>query len=721
MTSTTAKLRRKNLIKKVVFYSLLAAVLLTPVVTTTVFYLNATHAFRTEPKVEIKAKNTFDTTLKAATDESYEPFSYIIDGEYTGLDVELIAETANRMEMNLDLTLMDWTLAKSKLLEGEFDVIINMELENVTPETGMIATIPTDEKQYVIYGREKVVNLGGLYNKKIAAYKDFPSLGLDLEVCTNYTDIFTMLRDKKIDFAICPIQVGDHFVKTVGCTDVFASYVVGYSYGCLALKQGNEALRDRLNDVIKSMQADGTISRLDQKWIIYRSGDQSFFVMLEENPYLIVLLGASLLLAAMLVVFSIFESKNGQKELAYAAELENNLELLHQQNEELDRTRIAAEAANKAKTAFLFNMSHDIRTPMNAIIGYTDLAQKHIDEKDRVLGYLKSVESSSRHLLHLVNNILEMSRIESNKVELQLDSRDLVKLLGESASMLEFDAKSQKKELTYIHEVVHPYVYCDELRVKQIVLNLLSNAVKFTSEGGHISLSIMEEAETPGRYVVRVKDDGIGMSEEFQRDIYKPFERERNSTVSGIQGTGLGMSIVLRLVEMMNGTINCISAPGKGTTFTIAVPFKLSDEPAVETEEEKPQISEKKTAKDARILIVDDNEINRIILSEILIDEGYEVDFACDGKEAVDRIQKAKKGDFDIIFMDVQMPLMDGYEATQFIRASGCPLANIPIIAVTANAFEEDKADALKAGMNGHLSKPVNPADVFATLDTMLK
>ncbi len=717
MRRDTAKLRREMRIKKIIFFSLLGVVLVVPLVITSVFYLNYTHAFRQEPKVEIQAKNTYSDTLKAATDQSYEPFSYIVDGKYTGLDVELINETANRLEMNLDLELTDWNIAQAKLLSGEVDVILNMELDAVTEDSGMIPTVPTDEKQYVIYGYDKVTSLGGLYGKKIASYKDFPKLGLDLEILTSYTEIFTLLHDKKVDYVICPIQVGDYFIKEVGCGNAFPSYVVGYTYGCMALKQGSETLRDKLNVVIKAMQADGTISRLDSKWIVYRSGDESFFVVLEENPYLIVILASALVLGAMILVFSINETRSTNKEIAYALELEENLAHVERQNRELEKAHVAAEAANKAKTAFLFNMSHDIRTPMNAIIGFTDLAQKHIDDKKRVQEYLNNIESSGEHLLRLINNILEMSRIESNRIELDKKPVNLVALLQSCADMLALDAASQKKELRFEHDLTRPNVYCDELRLKQIVLNLLSNAVKFTREGGHILLSAHEDDH---RYVIRIKDDGIGMSEEFQKNIYTPFEREHTSTVSGIQGTGLGMSIVQRLVQLMNGTISLQSEVDVGTEFTVTLLLDVYDGEIEESVDKKDAIPSEKPAKTARILVVDDNEINRIILSEILMDAGHEVMEASDGNEAVEIVSKAKEGDIDIVFMDVQMPTMNGYEATRAIREGGYPLSGIPIIAVTANAFEEDKVNSLQAGMNGHLAKPVNPEEVFSAISDNL-
>jgi len=376
---------------------------------------------------------------------------------------------------------------------------------------------------------------------------------------------------------------------------------------------------------------------------------------------------------------------------------------------------LRAESASEAKTRFLSNMSHDIRTPMNAIIGFTTLAMKHIDNKERVLGYLGRIAASSNHLLSLINDVLDMSRIESGRMHLEETECNLRDVMHELENMLTAEIHSRKLEF-YIdmEDVSDVQVICDRLRLNQILLNLLGNAVKFTKPGGRISVQIFEKM---GKDVDKaifefcVKDTGIGMSEEFQKSLFVPFERERNSTASGIQGTGLGMAITKNIVEMMGGTISVISEKDVGTEFIVRLPLKKVSAGQAETafrRGENNMPADRTDMKGKRILLVEDNDLNREIAREILSEAGLLVDEAEDGSIAIDKLLEKGPGYYSLVLMDVQMPVMDGYTATQEIRSlENKELADIPIIAMTANAFEEDKRKALEVGMNAHIAKPI--------------
>lgn len=524
----------------------------------------------------------------------------------------------------------------------------------------------------------------------------------------------------------------------------------------------------------------------------------------------------------------------------------------------LEDALVRAEHASKAKSTFLSNMSHDIRTPMNAIIGFTSLASAHLDNKERVRDYLAKIMSSSNHLLSLINDVLEMSRIESGKLHLNETECNLSEIMHELRNILQVDVR--EKKLDFFIDTVAVFdenIICDRLRLNQILLNLLGNSIKFTKPGGSISVRISEkEGGTRDRtfYEIRVKDNGIGMSEEFVKRIFEPFEREKNTTVSGIQGTGLGMPITKNIVEAMGGTIEVYSKQNEGTEFIVTVPFKLVENTdrdimieelkgihalvvdddfntcdsvtqmlmelgmraewtlngkeallrtrqairrhdeykvyiidwlmpemsgvdvakkirseigdsapiivltaydwadieeeakeaginafcskplfiseftrclvqvlGVEKEKKETDTLETENCMGGRILLAEDNELNREIATEILTEAGFQVEEADNGKKAVEMIEASQPGYYRLVLMDIQMPVMDGYEATKAIRRLGNPeLSNIPIVAMTANAFDEDRKKAFECGMNSHIAKPVDVEILFDTLKRIL-
>lgn len=431
------------------------------------------------------------------------------------------------------------------------------------------------------------------------------------------------------------------------------------------------------------------------------------------------IVSAILMLVVLVFLFWLFRTHKA------VADAELQLEQKHK--EELSNALVLAEKANRAKTVFLNNMSHDIRTPMNAIMGFTALAANHIEDKLAVQGYLAKITKSSQHLLSLINDVLEMSRIESGTVTIHEEKENLAEIISSLHDMLQADIKAKQMHfLVDMSKVKHEWIICDKLRLNQVLLNLSSNALKYTESGGTISLHIIEkEGQEEGRaaYELRVRDNGIGMSAEFVKTIFEPFTREQTSTVSGIQGTGLGMSITKNIVEIMGGTISVTSEEHKGSEFVVSFNFKLAEP------EEKPEcqatntLALNKTLDFAgkRVLLVEDNELNREIATVILSEVGFVITPAVDGREAYEKVLNGKAQEYDVVLMDIQMPVMDGYAATKAIRSiPDRAKANVPIVAMTANAFLEDRLAAIAAGMNGHIAKPISLQKLYDELNRVL-
>ncbi|MCR5622629.1 MAG: transporter substrate-binding domain-containing protein [Treponema sp.] len=384
-----------------------------------------------------------------------------------------------------------------------------------------------------------------------------------------------------------------------------------------------------------------------------------------------------------------------------------------------------AEKANRSKTIFLNNMSHDIRTPMNAIVGFTALASDNLDNKELVKDYLKRISVSSQHLLSLLNDVLDMSRIESGRASISEGDANLPQIIDDIQTIIDADIKAKKQNFSAKTNIVHPDVIADKLRLNQILLNLLSNSIKYTPPQGTVELELEELGNRDDevqdgqqvnyRFVIR--DTGIGMSEEFQKVLFQAFTRENSTTVNGIQGTGLGMAITKRIVQMMNGSISVKSKEGEGSEFSVVIPFKINKNPCVNVDFGEGQ----KDFSGNRVLLTEDTPTNQMIAQAILERVGLEVEIANNGEEAVSMMESNPPDYYRIILMDIQMPIMDGYEATKRIRAMKDPVkAGIPIIALTANAFSEDRAHALEVGMNEFLAKPYDVPKVMEMLDRYL-
>ena len=391
------------------------------------------------------------------------------------------------------------------------------------------------------------------------------------------------------------------------------------------------------------------------------------------------------------------------------------------QEEELREAKLKAECANKAKSSFLFNMSHDIRTPMNAIIGYAELASKHLQETEKLSRYLEKIQICGKELLSMLGNVLDLARIENNKVDMEYAVSNVHECFENCVAMFQQQAESKNQTLSLTEQIMYPYVYMDAPHLSEVCLNIISNAIKYTNTGGTISCNVLQEPcekEDWCNMIITITDNGIGMSEEFQKRIFETFERERNTTSSHIEGSGIGMGITKKLVELMDGTIEVKSKQGEGSTFTVTIPCrKASKEDALVKKNNNPR--NEKCLKGVRILLVEDNEINTEIATELLTEEGCIVETANDGVACVDMIEKADADYYKIILMDIQMPVMNGYDAALAIRKmKDTKKARIPIIAMTANAFAEDIQKALSVGMNGHVAKPV---DMNILAPTMMK
>lgn len=406
-----------------------------------------------------------------------------------------------------------------------------------------------------------------------------------------------------------------------------------------------------------------------------------------------------------------------EKKLADAKELENT-------KNALEAALNAADKANTAKTDFFFNLSHDIRTPMNAIIGFTDLLKKYEDDKDKRRDYIGKIQESSRYLLELINNVLEMARIENGKMTIN-ESVWNIEHMNEFLESV-FSGQLQKKNIHFTNEVnlSHPYILCDTTKVKEIFFNLISNAIKYTPDGGSVGIRITEiPSGQEGYETIKtvIEDTGIGMSEDFLPRIFEGFARDTNSEQNKILGTGLGMSIVKKMVDLMKGSIDVESELGKGTIITVILTFKIASEGHEEAGNAASNEYNVAAFKGKRILLTEDDEFNAEISLEILRAIGFEVERAENGEICIDMLQKAPDGYYSLILMDILMPKMNGYQTARKIRSLDNHKRYIPIIAMTANAFEEDKQNALDAGMNGHIAKPIEKKKLVETLAEIFK
>ena len=481
---------------------------------------------------------------------------------------------------------------------------------------------------------------------------------------------------------------------------------------CFAVNSGNRILLSILNKTIKAMPA----SMLTGALAMYKSAARKVTLseFIRDNFFMVLLVSSIFVAAFLLTVLKLL--RKARKAEAAARKAANDTQEL---NAKLQIAAENADSANRAKSTFLFNMSHDIRTPMNAIIGYADLAARHSDDPARLKKYMENIQVCGQNLLMLLNNVLDLARIENDKTEMEYSVSDVEKDFRNCIAMFRNQADSKGQTLTVTTHLLHPYIYADVPHLTEVCTNLVSNAVKYTGNGGTICCDVTQrpgEKEGWCDTVITVADNGIGMSQEFQQHIFEPFERERTSTVSKVEGSGIGMGIVKKLVGLMGGTVEVESKIGVGSTFTVTIPSRIASEEEAQAKRAADP-SDKESLRGTRILLTEDNDLNAEIATELLQEEGCTVDRAKDGVECVDMLEKAANGTYQIILMDVQMPVMNGYDAAKKIRRMDDPQkANIPIVAMTANAFSEDRQAALDAGMNDHIAKPIDMSVLVPTL-----
>jgi len=527
--------------------------------------------------------------------------------------------------------------------------------------------------------------------------------------CAAQEDAARLVKDGQADCFVTGVSSQENYSKKY---DFYSVPLPNPAKSCFAVNSGNGILLSILNKTIKAMPANMLTGALAMYKSAARKVTLSEFI--RDNFFMVLLVSSIFVAAILLAILKLL--RKARKAEAAARKAANDTQEL---NAKLQIAAENAESANRAKSTFLFNMSHDIRTPMNAIIGYADLAVRHSDDPAKLKKYMENIQVCGQNLLMLLNNVLDLARIENDKTEMEYSVSDVEKDFRNCLAMFRNQADSKGQTLTVTTQLPYPYIYADIPHLTEVCTNLVSNAVKYTGAGGTIRCGVTQkpgEKEGWCDTVVTVADNGIGMSQEFQKHIFEPFERERTSTVSKVEGSGIGMGIVKKLVGLMGGTVEVESKIGVGSTFTVTIPCRIASEEETQAKRET-NPSDQKCLCGTRILLTEDNDLNAEIATELLQEEGCTVDRAKDGVECVDMLEKAANGTYQLILMDVQMPVMNGYDATKKIRKMDDPQkANIPIVAMTANAFSEDKQVALDAGMNDHIAKPINMSVLVPTL-----
>lgn len=792
--------------------------------------------------------------LKAICNPTRYPYSYFEDGQAKGIVPDIFSQIMEKAGLEYEvIETADRQEYHDMIASGQVDIVMDQQIDvGMADSLGYVQTISylttslcrIQRKDFTDSVDCAAVIIASDYQNEAVLREN---ADCELIYCNTYQECFEAIKDRKADAAYLLIYVAEAIVISDASDSLSYIVLVGndYEMGVGVRKDLNRTLTSILTKCVYQVKQ-SNVQMIIDSYLVELKPEMTLFRFMMTYPWI---LGLAVLL--LLVVMAL-----GVRFILKAS----SEKLLREKNSELKEALEQAEQANRAKTTFLSNMSHDIRTPMNAIIGFTALATTHMEDKEKVRDYLTKIMTSSNHLLSLINDVLDMSRIESGKIHLDETECNLAEVMHDLKNIIQADIHSKQLELLIdTVDVLDEDVYCDKLRINQILLNLVGNAIKFTQSGGMVSIRIIEKqynVEGYALYEFRVKDNGIGMSPEFLKNVFEPFERERTSTVSGIPGTGLGMSITKSIVDMMGGTITVDSEKGKGTEFVMNLPLRLQSAPkkaekiqelegcralvvdddfntcdsvtsmllqigmraewtmsgkeavlrtkqAVarndtyyvyildwlmpdmngievarrirqEVGEEVPIIvltaydwsdiqdeaiaagvtafcskplfmsdlrkclaqvccckepskepgasTDEKQFEGYRILLVEDNELNMEIATEILTEEGFSIETAENGAVAVDMVEGSKPGDYDLILMDVQMPVMDGYEATRRIRKLPVPeLANIPIVAMTANAFEEDKRLAMESGMNEHIGKPVDVKRLMQILTMYLK
>lgn len=642
-------------------------------------------------------------------------------GEFTGVITDYIqfaADCLGNQELEFQLVGYDSKEAELDALKsGEIDMIFHFDQSpNLAEEYHFACTNTTwtsnlmavTNKQH--FNENNVNRIAVPQNKlSLKKYLAFYYPQWEIVDCDTQEDAAKLVKDGQADCFVTWISSENKYSKKYS---FYSVPLVNPVRSCFAVNSGNRSLLSILNKTIKAMP----VNMLAGALAMYKSSARKVTLsdFIKDNFFMALLVSSIAVAAILLTILKLL--RKARKAEAAARKAANDTQKL---NAKLQVAVENAESANRAKSTFLFNMSHDIRTPMNAIIGYADLASRHLDDPAKLKNYMENIQVCGQNLLMLLNNVLDLARIENDKTEMEYSVSDIEKDFRNCVAMFRNQADSKGQTLTVTTQLPYPYVYADIPHLTEICTNLVSNAVKYTGAGGTIRCNVTQkpgEKEGWCDTVVTVADNGIGMSQEFQKHIFEPFERERTSTVSKVEGSGIGMGIVKKLVGLMGGTVEVESRIGVGSTFTVTIPCRIASEDETQAKRET-NPSDQKCLCGTRILLTEDNDLNAEIAVELLQEEGCTVDRAKDGVECVDMLEKAANGTYQLILMDIQMPVMNGYDAARKIRGLDDPQkANIPIIAMTANAFTEDRQVALDAGMNDHIAKPINMNVLVPTL-----
>ena len=642
-------------------------------------------------------------------------------GEFTGVITDYIqfaADCLGNQELEFQLVGYDSKEAELDALKsGEIDMIFHFDQSpNLAEEYHFACTNTTwtsnlmavTNKQH--FNENNVNRIAVPQNKlSLKKYLAFYYPQWEIVDCDTQEDAVKLVKDGQADCFVTGISSENKYSKKYS---FYSVPLLNPVKSCFAVNSGNRSLLSILNKTIKAMPVNMLAGALAMYKSSARKVTLSDFI---KDNFFMALLVSSIAVAAILLTILKLLRKARKAEAAARKAASDTQEL----NAKLQVAVEKAESANHAKSTFLFNMSHDIRTPMNAIIGYADLASRHLDDPAKLKNYMENIQVCGQNLLMLLNNVLDLARIENDKTEMEYSVSDIEKDFRNCVAMFRNQADSKGQTLMVTTQLQYPYIYADIPHLTEICTNLVSNAVKYTGAGGTIRCNVTQK---PGKKedwcdtVITVADNGIGMSQEFQKHIFEPFERERTSTVSKVEGSGIGMGIVKKLVGLMGGTVEVESRIGVGSTFTVTIPCRIASEDETQAKRET-NPSDQKCLCGTRILLTEDNDLNAEIAVELLQEEGCTVDRAKDGVECVDMLEKAANGTYQLILMDIQMPVMNGYDAARKIRGLDDPQkANIPIIAMTANAFTEDRQVALDAGMNDHIAKPINMNVLVPTL-----
>lgn len=661
--------------------------------------------FSEKEKDFIRRHSTQQTAIKIATDDTWKPYSWYEDGEYRGIVVEIVEMLMARAGLKYEFVVDEISSEDVLKTHPEADIYVDFaSTKQYAEEQSLVVSPPFMQPTISIVSRKGYQEL-----KSLGLSKNTPMLNkmakkhyeLDFVVYSSTEELISAVEDGEVDGAMMYDFVAQLYVNANEDKNIQISFVPGMTLPLHMVTRMSDE-RELISIISKCIDhmSRNESNNIATKYLSTAEKEVTVWDFMKRNPWLPVLV--------LLVSLS-----------GFLMEKIKRVRIVQRKDAQ---ARKLAEQANEAKTSFLFNMSHDIRTPMNAIIGFRDLLEKNQDDPVKRADYLRKIEDASMVLLSIINNVLEMARIEKGTVELDETPWSAEQFSDVVYSI--FSDMMAKKGLEFTREmnVEHPYIYGDTIKLREVFINIISNAYKYTPKGGvHMRLDeLPHEREGWVYYRTTISDTGMGMSEEFLPRLFEEFSREKNTTDAKIEGTGLGMPIVKRLVSLMNGTIEVKSKKGEGTTFIVTIPHRIAERTGLL--EQKQAAVNPASFEGKRILLAEDNDLNAEIAMEILGEKGFIVERAADGRICCDMLEAATDGYYDLVLMDIQMPEMNGYEATSAIRSmADVRKAAIPIVAMTANAFEEDKRNALKAGMNGHLTKPIDMHELMKTLANVVR